>query len=375
MRSILRGAWQRWRRLAYRARLACRTPEVGRDRIAVNYGGALNAGANDVVHGGRVKLRHLQEVFSEQERAFNVLYLVSSALPPFAEDLVDWARRRGVCFVWNQNGVAYPAWAGAGYDGINAPLRRLLQRADYVIYQSEFCRQSADRYLGPVGAPWQIVYNCVDVDAFAPRKTALARTPWVLLATGSHLQAARVISVLETVTLLRQRGRDIRLIVAGRLGWEGAEVEVRDTIRALGIETCVVLRPPYTQAEAPELYRSAHILMHTKYKDPCPTVPIEAMACGLPVVGSRSGGMPELVGEDAGILIDVPETWEHMPVPDAGAMADAVVRIFDDLDEWSGRARRRAVLKFGKEGWVRRHREIFASALAGGAGQGLRTHY
>ncbi len=60
---------------------------------------------------------------------------------------------------------------------------------------------------------------------------------------------------------------------------------------------------------APELYRAAHVVLHPKYKDPCPTVPIEAMACGVPVVGSRSGGTPELVSPDAGVLVDVEDVW------------------------------------------------------------------
>ena len=55
---------------------------------------------------------------------------------------------RGAAIVVNQNGVAYPAWAGLRTDEINEPLREALNAADYVFFQSEFCKSSADRFLG-----------------------------------------------------------------------------------------------------------------------------------------------------------------------------------------------------------------------------------
>ena len=49
------------------------------------------------------------------------------------------------------------------------------------------------------------------------------------------------------------------------------------------------------------MLRRAHVLLHTKVNDPCPTAVIEAMACGLPVAYPASGGTVELVGDEAGI--------------------------------------------------------------------------
>src|SRR5207249_978008 len=52
----------------------------------LNYGGVLNSRKSDLIHGGKVKLVHLQESFPEGESSFNLLYLVSSALPKHAID-------------------------------------------------------------------------------------------------------------------------------------------------------------------------------------------------------------------------------------------------------------------------------------------------
>jgi glycosyltransferase involved in cell wall biosynthesis len=128
----------------------------------------------------------------------------------------------------------------------------------------------------------------------------------------------------------------------------------------LGLENAVTLHPAYTQQEAVALYQSAHVLLHPKFNDPCPTVVIEAMACGLPVIGSASGGMPELVGEEGGRLLTPPEqTWETLHPPDPDQMAGAVVALMQSWPIHSQAARARAERLFNKELWVERHRAVF----------------
>lgn len=329
---------------------------------ALNYGEVLGAEAPGIVHGGKVKLLHLAEAFTPAPD-FNLLYLVSSAPPNFGEQLVHWARSRGVRLAWNQNGVAYPGWYGSRSEEINGPMRTLRQQADYIFYQSEFCRLCADKFLGPVSAPGEIAYNCVDTAMFAPGPER-PRDVCRILTTGSHYESYRVISVLETVAELVRRSFPVALHLAGRLAWPGAEAEVAAKLQSLGITHVVRRTPAYRQEEAPAIYQGAHILIHPKYKDPCPTVPIEAMACGVPVIGSASGGMPELVSVEAGILIDVPESWEENHWPAPVAMADAVEKIMGHWPEYSAAARDRAVRLFGKELWLAKHRRVFQELTA-----------
>ncbi len=133
---------------------------------------------------------------------FNVLYLVSSAQPDFAEDLVRAARRARILFVWNQNGVAYPGWAGAESERYNGPMRRLRAMADYIIYQSEFCRTSAEKFLGPCATPHEVLANPIDLVKFAPapeRHSGSLR----LLVMGTHGYAQRVLSPIQCVRALR----------------------------------------------------------------------------------------------------------------------------------------------------------------------------
>jgi glycosyltransferase involved in cell wall biosynthesis len=128
----------------------------------------------------------------------------------------------------------------------------------------------------------------------------------------------------------------------------------------LGVADHVHLVGVYDQRDWPDTLRGGHLLLHTMVNDPCPTLVLEAMAAGLPVVHPASGGTVELVGDDAGVGVPHPESWERDEPPSPEAMADAVERVLGDLDRFSAAARARAVERFALEPWLERHAELFA---------------
>jgi glycosyltransferase involved in cell wall biosynthesis len=83
------------------------------------------------------------------------------------------------------------------------------------------------------------------------------------------------------------------------------------------------------------------------------------MASGLPVVYARSGGVPELVGDDAGIGVPHPEGFERDDPPAPEALAEALSRVLADLSGHASAARTRAVERFALEPWLDRHAELF----------------
>jgi glycosyltransferase involved in cell wall biosynthesis len=310
------------------------------------------------VLGGAVKFQLLERAFPNTPRDFNVLYLGSSSLPLDARMLVRLARRRGAAFVWNQNGVAYQGWYGDGWELVNRPRARLLHEADHVVYQSAFCKLSADRFYGPATGPCEILHNPVDTAAFAPPRERPKR-PLTLLLAGSQYQRYRVELALQTLALLRAERPDARLVVTGELSFApDGRAQALELGRRLGVEDAVELVGPYLQEEAPALFARADILLHPKVNDPCPTSVLEALACGLPVVYSASGGTPELVGDDAGVGIETPLDWEVDRPPSAQELAAAVVVLAEELPERAASARERA-LRFDVRPWIERHRELF----------------
>jgi glycosyltransferase involved in cell wall biosynthesis len=317
--------------------------------------------------GGIVKLQHLARTFPEAGSRFNVLYLVTSRLPAASVVRADWARRKGARLVVNQNGVAYPGWYGPGWQAVNAEMRALLVRADYVFYQSEFCRTAADQFAAPARGAWEVLHNAVDTSRFTPGPKQEGR-PLTLLLAGSQDQWYRLESAVRTLAVLVKRGVDAELLIAGRLRWTGNALAARQQadalVSTLRLNGRVVFLGVYPQADAPAMFRRADVVLHTKYNDPCPTVVIEALACGRPVVYSRSGGVPELVGDDAGVGIETELSWERDIAPDPEALAEGVNRVRANLATFAAAARARAVERFDVEHWIARHREVLEDLVA-----------
>jgi len=336
--------------------------------VRVFYGFDRLPTAGEFSHGGVVKVQDLQPVFPNCPRGANVLYMVSSYLPLFAGQLVRQARASGVKFVLNQNGVAYPGAGEPGWQAVNSRLRAVLRQADFVVYQSRFCRESADQFLGPATCPAEVLYNPVDTKAFIPAITPAAADAFTILLAGSHQTPARVRVALEAVAALRARVPSARLCVAGRYAWrpdpEAALAEARTWAERLGISDSVEFRGPYTQASAVALLQHAQVLLHTKYNDPCPRLVVEAMACGLPVVYSATGGVPELVGDQAGVGVPGSSDYEREHPPAPAALAAALATVAARRSEFSVGARRRAVEQFDLQPWLRRHGEIFNGLIS-----------
>jgi glycosyltransferase involved in cell wall biosynthesis len=310
------------------------------------------------VAGGSAKFQRLAARFPNNPTDFSLLYLSTTWLPRDFRPLIGLAKRRGAPLVLNQDGVAYPGWAGGATEALNRPYRRVLLAAEHVLYQSEFSKLSADTFLGEPRISWEVLYNAVDVDHFTPAEVPPALGPVVLLG-GDQTQAYRLELALRTFALVASSERDARLLVTGRLVLSPDvlldELGLRDRVEFVG---------RYAQSEAPALIRRAHVLLHTKVKDPCPSAVIEAMACGLPVVYPASGGTVELVGEEAGIGVAHPDTWEQDVPPGADALADAVMRVLAERQRYAAAARARAVKRFALGPWLDRHAAVFDDVLS-----------
>ncbi len=360
VRSLIRGALELPARAAHAKSLRGLSRAAGPAAV-VSFGGILDD--LKIIHGGAVKLLQLRKVFASDTACFNVLYLVSSAQPRFALDLVKACKERKITFVWNQNGVGYPAWAGAESERHNAPMRRLRAEADFVVYQSEFCRTSAEKFLGPNATPSATLVNPVDLDFFHPAPVPLPARPLRLLAMGTQNYARRVLSCVDCLKALRDGGVEATLTVAGKLQWKDAGAQLTRYIESLGLRDQATIHPAFSQLEAVRLYQAHHIVLHPKYLDPCPTVAIEALACGLPVVGSASGGMPELVPPTCGRLVPAPLNWERLITPGGLELAAAVNEILPRWEEFSQAAFGHAAASFDSRRWVGRHEEIFRGLL------------
>jgi glycosyltransferase involved in cell wall biosynthesis len=335
----------RWARL-----LADVRPDPG---LRVSYGWDRVPAPGEPATGGTAKLQKLAGRWPNRPADFTLLYLASPHFPRDLGPLLRIARRRNAAVVVNQDGVAYPGWAGDRVEELNRPLRRALAAADHVLYQSAFCKRAADELVAEPAGSWEILSNAVDVRHFTPAEHPPADGP-VLLLGGDQYQAYRLELGLETVAALLPSHPDAQLLVTGRL-----VTSPQPLVEQLGLQGHVHLLGRYAQTEAPAIFRRAHLLLHTKVNDPCPSLVIEAMAAGLPVIYPRSGGVPELVGDGAGIGVPHPDGFGRDEPPGAEELADAITRVLADLPAYAAAARSRAVDRFALEPWLDRHAELF----------------
>lgn len=113
---------------------------------------------------------------------------------------------------------------------------------------------------------------------------------------------------------------DLQLFVGGSPAWKYDEVFAR--IRQLGLEDRVRLIGRVSDADLPKWYGACAVMAYPSLYEGFGLPPLEAMACGAPVVTSNVTSLPEVIG-DAGITVDP---------TDAGALADALRRVLSDAE-------------------------------------------
>jgi glycosyltransferase involved in cell wall biosynthesis len=201
-------------------------------------------------------------------------------------------------------------------------LARKLRGARFAVTVSDF----NVRRLAPLanGTPLVRVYNGLDLDRFVRDGVPRARPP-LALAVGRLIEKKGFADLVRACALLAANGTDFRCAIVGK---GPLEPSLRELIRSLGVERRVELAGPVPRERLLELYPRAAVfaapcvVAGDGNRDGLPTVLVEAMACGVPVVATPVTGIPELVEDEVtGLLV---------PEHDAEALAAALARILQD---------------------------------------------
>ncbi|MCS6860146.1 MAG: glycosyltransferase family 4 protein [Abditibacteriales bacterium] len=124
-------------------------------------------------------------------------------------------------------------------------------------------------------------------------------TPPFILSVGLLQPRKNLPRVVDAFARLHERRPDLpqRLVVAGRVGW-GVE-SLRERVRARRLEDAVHFVGYVADEDLPALYSAADLFVYPSLYEGFGLPPLEAMACGTPVVTSNVSSIPEVVGDAA----------------------------------------------------------------------------
>jgi len=265
------------------------------------------------------------------------------------------ARQRGQRIVQRLDGINWVQrvrWSGARYhvraEYGNAMLSLIRSRfVDHIIYQSQFIRKWWEDWYGVAHVPASVIINGVDLQTYTPngpheRPTDRFRLLLLegSLAGGLNSGLFHAVSLAEKLSVKYP----MEVVVAGKVD--------EATQRKLQSKVPVKFLGTIPREQIPALARSSHLMYSAEVNPPCPNSVIEALACGLPVVGFDSGSLKELVTEDAGRVIPYGGNPWKLETPDISALADSAGDVLMNQDQFRAGARKRAESAFGLDQMV-----------------------
>jgi glycosyltransferase involved in cell wall biosynthesis len=198
----------------------------------------------------------------------------------------------------------------------------------------------------------EVMTNAVDTDRFAPGEGGEASGRFRIVVPRRLFPKNGVEYFVRAMPRIAAE-----LDVEARIVGDGPE---RERLKSLAIELGVSDRIEFLGArpneEMPDLLRDADLAIIPSLMEATSIAALEAMACALPVAASRVGGLPEIIDEGVGALVE-----PKNPI----ALANAVVTMLrrSDLRELGREARRRVVENWSINRMVERHLEIYNGLL------------
>ena len=144
-----------------------------------------------------------------------------------------------------------------------------------------------------------VVLNGIDLDSFN-RDERVEKKPYRIITTASADVPLKGLKFLiEAMTEIIEEIPEAHLMVLGRAKKEG---DIAKQISRLNLEERISFRSGLSQSEVVSLYASSHICVIPSLYEGFGFGAGEAMACGLPLISTQSGGLKEVIGQDAVII-------------------------------------------------------------------------
>lgn len=198
--------------------------------------------------------------------------------------------------------------------------------------------------------------NC---SGMSPKVTPHGNSPLRILYVGILRESKGTLTLLEACRALSARGDSFHVDLVGK--WESEDFEklARDRIGQWNLNNRVTFRGVLVGKPKFDMFRQADVLCHPTHFDTFPTVLLEAMAAGIPVVSTSLSGIPSIVEDGITGFLVAPG--------DSMAVADRLSRLASDAGLRAGMGaagRRRFEREFSLSRHLERMRGVFAEVAA-----------
>lgn len=219
---------------------------------------------------------------------------------------------------------------------------RSVLRADVVIAVSESTAADIVEIFGIPRSRIEVVphgvassFSPMSAEDLAAARGRLGLPDRFILCVGTIQPRKNIETLLEAWAMMRDRPD---LVMVGPWGWQYESIRERMGRLGPGLHHIEGVDP----ADLPAVYNLARVLAHPAWYEGFGLPPLEAMACGTPVVVSDRSSLPEVV-DDAGVVVaaDQPEAWRK-----------ALERVLDDA-ELAADLRHRGILRAAQFSWSR----------------------
>lgn len=195
--------------------------------------------------------------------------------------------------------------------------KRVAQQLPAIVTVSHNSLTDIQEQLGVDPKALTVVPVGVDTAVFRPYDDVSPLPGRIMVTTSSDVAMKGLVPLLEAIALLRQT-RDVDLVVVGRPKEGGA---VAQAIERLQLTASITTVAGISTEEMARRYGEAEVAVIPSLYEGFSLPAIEAMACGVAVVATTGGALPEVVGPDAALLVR-----PNDPV----ALAEAIGTLLDD---------------------------------------------
>ena len=198
--------------------------------------------------------------------------------------------------------------------------KKVVARLQHIVAVSETSKADIATAFGIEPQRIKRVHCGIDTVTFSPRPGITAK-PFRLMATASADTPLKGVSyLLEAIAELVPRYPDIELLMVGKPRPGG---ETERLIDRLQLQQHIKIVSGISTEQLVEYYAEAQVAVVPSVYEGFGLPAGEAMACGVPLVATNGGALPEVVG-DAGVQV---------PVRDSRALADAIAELFDNPEK------------------------------------------